>query len=162
MMNWSDASQRRKIMLFSFLLVILLTVMCFVLYVMPVKNDAGIAETAVANQERLLEASATAGKQATVPDAPLENELLKKLVKIAEANNTTITSITNSTETDSEGAYVYQLSTDSADYEALHQFLEQVDGMKRKAEIEQIDVTNASENSYIATISLRVFYNPAS
>ncbi|MFP7493491.1 hypothetical protein SFC66_06850 [Terribacillus saccharophilus] len=162
MTNWSDASQRRKIMIFSFLLVILLTMMCFVLYVMPVKHDVGIAETAVANQERLLEASAAPGEQSTVPDAPLENELLKELAKIAKANDTSITGITNSTEADAEGAYIYQVSTESADYKALHQFLTQVDGMKRKAEIEQIDVTNASENSYIATISLRVFYNPAS
>lgn len=162
MMNWSDASQRRKIMLFSFLLVILLTVMCFVLYVMPMKNETSAVETAVANQERLLEALTTPAEQGEVPEAPLENELLKELAKIANANDTTITSITNDSETDSEGAYVYQLSTTSSDYNALHKFLTEVDGMKRKAEIEQIDVTNASENSYIATISLRVFYNPAS
>lgn len=162
MMNWSDASQRRKIMLFSFLLVILLTVMCFVLYVMPMENETSIVETAVANQERLLEASTAPAEQGVVPEAPLENELLKELAKIANANDTTITSITNDSETDSEGAYVYQLSTTSSDYKALHQFLTEVDGMKRKAEIEQIDVTNASENSYIATVSLRIFYNPAS
>lgn len=162
MMNWSDVSQRRKIMLFSFLLVILLTVMCFVLYVMPMKNETSVVETAVANQERLLEALTTPAEQGEVPEAPLENELLKELAKIANANDTTITSINNDSETDSEGAYVYQLSTTSSDYNALHKFLTEVDGMKRKAEIEQIDVTNASENSYIATISLRVFYNTAS
>ncbi|MFP7477928.1 hypothetical protein [Terribacillus saccharophilus] len=162
MMNWSDASQRRKIMLFSFLLVILLTVLCLVLYVMPLKNETSIAETAVANQERLLEASVAPAEQGEVPEAPLENELLKDLAKIANTNDTTITSINNESETDSEGTYVYQLSTTSSDYKALHKFLIEVDGMKRKAEIEQIDVTNASENSYIATITLRVFYNPAS
>ncbi|SDD15815.1 hypothetical protein SAMN05421663_107104 [Terribacillus halophilus] len=162
MINWSDESQRRKIMLFSFLLVILLTVMCFVLYVMPMKTETNIVETAVANQERLLEASTAPAEQEEVPEAPLENELLKELAKIANANDTTITSIYNDSETDVEGAYVYQLSTTSSDYKALHQFLTEVDGMKRKAEIEQIDVTNASENSYIATISLRVSYNPAS
>lgn len=162
MMNWSDAYQRRKIMLFSFLLVILLTVMCFVLYVMPLKSETSLVETAIANQERLLEAATAPAEQGEVPEAPLENDLLKELAKLANANDTTITSINNDSETNSEGTYVYQLSTTSSNYKALHQFLTEVDSMKRKAEIEQIDVTNASENSYIATISLRVFYNPAS
>jgi type II secretory pathway component PulM len=162
MINWSDASQRRKVMVFSFLLVILLTVMCFVLYVMPIKNDTASVETAVANQERVLGTSVAPKEQSQMPDAPLEDELLRKLTELAKANDTTITSISNDTTTESDGSFVYQLSTTSSDYNALHQFLTEVDAMQRKAEIEQIDVTNASENSYIATISLRVFYNPAS
>ncbi|MFS0561862.1 type 4a pilus biogenesis protein PilO [Terribacillus sp. 179-K 1B1 HS] len=162
MINWSDASQRRKIMIFAFLFVILLTVMCYVLYVMPVKNDVSVVETVVLNQERSLTASKVTAEQEAVPDAPLENELLKELAKIAKANDTTITSISNDAEMESEGAFVYQMSISSSGYKALHKFLTEVDAMERKAEIEQIDVTNASENSYIATISLRVFYNPAS
>ncbi|QXE00560.1 type 4a pilus biogenesis protein PilO [Terribacillus sp. DMT04] len=162
MINWSDASQRRKVMVFSFLLVILLTVMCFVLYVIPIKNDTASVETAVANQERVLGTSVAPKEQSQMPDAPLEDELLRKLTELAKANDTTITSISNDTTTESDGSFVYQLSITSSDYNALHQFLTEVDAMQRKAEIEQIDVTNASENSYIATISLRVFYNPAS
>jgi Pilus assembly protein, PilO len=162
MINWSDTSQRRKVMVFSFLLVILLTVMCFVLYVMPIKNDAGSVEIAVANQERVLETSVAPKEQSQMPEAPLEDKLLRELTELAKGNDTTITSISNDTSTEADGSFVYQISTTTSDYKALHRFLTEVDAMQRKAEIEQIDVTNASENSYIATISLRVFYNPAS
>jgi hypothetical protein len=162
MINWSDTSQRRKVMFFSFLLVILLTVMCFVLYVMPIKNDAGSVEIAVANQERVLEMSVAPKEQSQMPEAPLEDKLLRELTELAKGNDTTITSISNDASTEADGSFVYQISTTTSDYKALHRFLTEVDAMQRKAEIEQIDVTNASENSYIATISLRVFYNPAS